>query len=249
MEDAFSRTEILLGRDALDHLARCHVVVAGLGGVGGYVAENLARAGIGQLTLIDHDRVGLSNLNRQLVALNSTLGRAKVRVMQERIADIAPNCRVNAHQVFLDGNNVGPLLARIGADILADCIDAIACKVALILAAQRLGLPVFSSMGAGNRLDPAQIRLARLNQTQGCPLAREVRALLRKAGASLDIWTVYSREAPRPAAAAETPDAGPRGRAKTVNGTISYMPAFFGLWLSAAIVRHVLHTGGFSQIV
>ncbi|AIA55371.1 Molybdopterin biosynthesis MoeB protein [Acidithiobacillus caldus ATCC 51756] len=249
METAFSRTEILLGRDALDYLAQCHVLVAGLGGVGGYVAENLARAGVGRLTLIDHDTVGPSNLNRQLVALHSSLGRAKVAVMRERIADIAPDCRVEGHATFLDGKNVRPLLAELSPDILADCIDAIACKVELILAAQTLNLPIFSSMGAGNRLDPAQIRLARLNQTEGCPLAREVRALLRKAGGSLDFWTVYSREAPRPAAPAQTSGTGPGGRAKTVNGTISYMPAFFGLWLSAAILRHALRVGGFSQIV
>ncbi|WP_291512144.1 tRNA threonylcarbamoyladenosine dehydratase [Acidithiobacillus sp.] len=246
MESPFSRTEILLGSEALDYLGQCHVVVAGLGGVGGYVAENLARAGVGRLTLIDHDRVGVSNLNRQLVALHSTIGRMKVAVMRERIADIAPNCRVDVREVFLDGRNVYPLLAEIGADILADCIDAIACKVELILAAQSLGLSVFSSMGAGNRLDPAQIRLARLNQTEGCPLAREVRALLRKAGGSLDLWTVYSRETPRPTAPAEAPTAGPGGRGKTINGTISYMPAFFGLWLSSAILQHALRSGGFS---
>ncbi|MCE5387741.1 MAG: tRNA threonylcarbamoyladenosine dehydratase [Acidithiobacillus sp.] len=234
------RTQILLGEDALEVLSRSHVVIAGLGGVGGYVAENLARAGLGRLSLIDHDRVGLSNLNRQLLALYSTLGRPKVEVMAERIADMAPQCQVDVLQEFIGAENAPSLLGRLGAPILADCIDSIACKALLIQAAQDRGMRIFSSMGAGNRLDPAQVCVAKLNQTEGCPLARELRARLRQAGASLDLWAIFSREQPRPTAPPAVPDCGPQGRAKTVNGTISYMPAFFGVWLAGAIVQSLL---------
>ncbi|WP_312261513.1 tRNA threonylcarbamoyladenosine dehydratase [Candidatus Igneacidithiobacillus taiwanensis] len=240
LDEALIRTQILLGDAGISRLAASHVFLAGLGGVGAYVAENLARAGVGRLTLVDHDCVGMSNLNRQLVALHSTLGRPKVEVMAERIADIAPNCQIDAQQVFLQADNVHALLAASGATVLADCIDAIACKAALIRAAQTLGMRIFSSMGAGNRLDPSQVRVARLNQTEGCPLARELRGLLRHAGASLDLWAVYSRERPRPPAPREAPDQGPGGRPKTVNGTISYMPALFGIHLAGAIVQHLL---------
>ncbi|MEY2341174.1 ThiF family adenylyltransferase [Acidithiobacillus sp. IBUN Pt1247-S3] len=239
-DEASIRTRILVGDDGMARLAASHVLVAGLGGVGAYVAENLARGGVGRLTLVDHDRVGVSNLNRQLVALHSTQGMPKVEVMAARIADMAPNCQVSAHQTFLQADNVQALLAESGATVLADCIDAIACKAALIQAAQGLGMQIYASMGAGNRLDPSQVRIARLNQTEGCPLARELRGLLRHAGASLDVWAVYSRERPRPAAPREAPGHGPCGRPKTVNGTISYMPAFFGVYLAGAILQQIL---------
>ena len=239
-DDAFERTRILVGDDGLARLADAHVFLAGLGGVGAYVAENLARAGVGQLTLVDHDCVSGSNLNRQLVALHSTQGMPKVEVMARRIADIAPNCRVTTQQTFLQADNVQAVLRDSTATVLADCIDAIACKAALIQAAQGLGMAIYSSMGAGNRLDPGQVRLARLNQTEVCPLARELRGLLRHAGASLDLWAVYSREQPRPTAPRATPDAGPGGRPKTVNGTISYMPAIFGVHLAGAILQRLL---------
>ncbi len=239
-ENPFVRTEILLGEHALERLAGSHVFVAGVGGVGGYVAENLARAGIGRLTLVDHDAVSPSNINRQLVALHSTIGMAKVDVMAARIADIAPGCRVTALRQFIGREDAEALLMQSGAGMLADCIDAIACKAGLIHAAQRLNLPVYSSMGAGNRLDPGQVRIARLNQTHGCPLARELRGTLRQAGASLSLWAVYSPETPRPPAPRELPGNGPAGRAKTVNGTISYMPAIFGTLLAGSILRHLL---------
>ena len=239
-DDASVRTRILIGEEGVARLAASHVFIAGLGGVGAYVAENLARAGVGRLTLVDHDCVGLSNLNRQLVALHSTLGQPKVEVMAERIADIAPDCQVDAWQIFLQADNVRDLLAQSGATVLADCIDAIASKAALIQAAQGLSMQIYASMGAGNRLDPGQVRMARLNQTEGCPLARELRGLLRHAGASLDLWAVYSRERPRPAAPREAPNHGPGGRPKTVNGTISYMPALFGVHLAGAILQQLL---------
>ncbi len=239
----FARTEILLGAPAVATLRDRHVLIAGVGGVGGYVAENLARAGVGHITLIDHDVVSISNINRQLVALHSTLNQPKVAVMAARIRDIHPDCVLETRQEFINADNAQGLLTGSGVEVVADCIDAIACKAVLIQTAQTLDLPVFSSMGAGNRLDPRRVRVAKLNQTEKCPLARELRALLRKNGAPLDVQTVFSDESPRPAAPpAEV--SGPGGRAKTVNGTISFMPALFGVVLSGIIVQHLLATGG-----
>lgn len=242
MQDPFIRSEILLGAAAVADLRQRHVLIAGVGGVGGYVAENLARAGIGKITLVDHDVVSSSNINRQLVALHSTLDQPKVAVMAARIQDISPDCEVVAREAFITIDNAEQILRDSGAEVVADCIDAIAWKAVLIQSAQHLGLEVFSSMGAGNRLDPRRVRVAKLNQTETCPLAREVRALLRKNGASLDFLTVFSDEAPRPAAPQE-PVSGPQGRPKTVNGTISYMPAIFGVLLSGMIVQYFLTAG------
>ncbi|MFA7496430.1 MAG: tRNA threonylcarbamoyladenosine dehydratase [Acidithiobacillus sp.] len=242
MQHPFTRTEILLGGPALAGLHDRHVLIAGVGGVGGYVAENLARAGVGRITLVDHDVVGVSNINRQLVALHSTLNQPKVAVMAARIRDIHPDCEVVARQEFITVDNAEPILRESGAELVADCIDAIAWKAVLIASAQKLGLPVFSSMGAGNRLDPRRVRVARFNQTSHCPLAREVRALLRKNGASLDFLSVFSDETPRPTAAAEV-QSGPQGRPKTVNGTISFMPALFGVLLSGLIIEELLTSG------
>ena len=242
MPHPFARTEILLGASAVANLRDRHVLLAGVGGVGGYVAENLARAGIGHITLIDHDVVGISNINRQIVALHSTLDQPKVAVMAARIRDIFPDCVLETRQEFISADNATRLLADSGAEMVVDCIDAIACKAILIQTAQTLGLPVFSSMGAGNRLDPRRVRVARLNQTEKCPLARELRALLRKNGASLDVQTVFSDESPR----RETPPvevSSAGGRAKTVNGTISFMPALFGVVLSGIVLQHLLATG------
>ncbi|MGC9215199.1 tRNA threonylcarbamoyladenosine dehydratase [Acidithiobacillus sp.] len=242
MPHPFARTEILLGASAVANLRDRHVLLAGVGGVGGYVAENLARAGIGHITLIDHDVVSISNINRQIVALHSTLDQPKVAVMAARIRDIYPDCVLETRQEFIGADNATRLLADSGAEMVVDCIDAIACKAILIQTAQTLGLPVFSSMGAGNRFDPRRVRVARLNQTEKCPLARELRALLRKNGAALDVQTVFSDESPRRAAPPlEASSAG--GRAKTVNGTISFMPALFGVVLSGIVLQHLLATG------
>ena len=242
MPHPFARTEILLGAPAVANLRDRHVLLAGVGGVGGYVAENLARAGIGHITLIDHDVVSISNINRQIVALHSTLDQPKVAVMAARIRDIYPDCVLETRQEFIGADNATRLLADSGAEMVVDCIDAIACKAILIQTAQTLGLPVFSSMGAGNRFDPRRVRVARLNQTEKCPLARELRALLRKNGAALDVQTVFSDESPRRAAPPlEASSAG--GRAKTVNGTISFMPALFGVVLSGIVLQHLLATG------
>lgn len=236
------RTAQLIGTDGMARLAACHVFIAGLGGVGATAAEAMARAGVGRITLLDHDRVGPSNINRQLVALHSTLGRPKARVMAERIADIDPGIRVTVREDFLSPDNVEELLPP-DADFVLDCIDSIACKAALVHACQRRDLPVASSMGAGGRLDPGAVRIGPLAQTQRCPLAREMRKRLRRLGGHLDYPVVHSLETPVKGTEHRPIEGQTEGRARAVNGTIAYLPALFGLMLAGHALQRLLDAG------
>ncbi len=236
----FSRTEILIGETGLKNLASRHVFVAGLGGVGSYCTEALARAGIGRLTLLDHDVVAESNINRQLPALLSTVGLSKAELMRARIADINPACQVTLLSSFLSQDNVNQLVPA-DCDYVIDCIDSLACKEALVAQSHQRGLKVASSMGAGNRLDPGRIKIADISQTIICPLARNMRQRLRRHHNIRDgILTVYSDEPPR---APLPPQAVFRGRPRAINGTISYMPPLFGYMLAGAVLQRLLETG------
>ncbi|AHK80466.1 thiamine biosynthesis protein ThiF [Ectothiorhodospira haloalkaliphila] len=237
--DIHERTRMLLGDAGLEQLRRCHVFIAGLGGVGASAAEAIARAGVGRITLLDHDVVGPSNLNRQLVALHSTLGRPKAHVMAERIADIHPAARVIVRQDFLSPDNVADLLPA-DCDFVLDGIDSIACKAALVHTCQQRGLSVISSMGAGGRLDPTAVRVGPLATTEKCPLARELRKRLRRLGGHLDYPVVYSTETPIKGSEHRPIDGQVSGRPRAVNGTISYLPALFGLTLAGEVVRGLL---------
>ncbi len=249
-----ARTEILIGTEGLARLKAAHVLVAGLGGVGGYTAEALGRAGIGRLTLLDHDIVSPSNLNRQLLALHSTLGRPKVEVMVERLRDIDPTLELRPIRAFLQpeaaddvltmrhpalpaGSETGP-----GYDFVADCIDSIACKAALVAACHRQGVPVISALGAGNCLDVSRVRVAQLNQTQVCPLARELRRQLRELAAPLNYPVVYSDEPRRPPLPHQPIGGDTPGHPRAINGTISYLPALFGILLAGFIIGRLLET-------
>jgi len=223
----FERTHILIGDSGIAALAARHVFVAGLGGVGSYCAEALARAGIGRLTLIDHDVVGISNINRQLPALLSTVGQAKVDVVAARIRDINPDCRLEVRREFLTVDNID-FQVPADCDYVIDAIDALSSKTALVGKSLQRGLNVASSMGAGNRLDPGRIRIADISATEMCPLARQMRKrLLRHYGIRKGVLTAFSDEPPKPPLPPEPVD-GP-GRPRAVNGTISYMPPIFGL--------------------
>ena len=230
------RTQILVGDAGVRRLGAARVLVVGLGGVGSYTAEALARAGVGDLTVVDHDRVAGSNLNRQLLALESTLGRTEAQLMAERIGDINPACRVTQISRFLAPQDVAPLLGD-GFDQVVDAIDSLASKVALIATAFGSGVPILSSMGAGGRLDPTRIRVGDLMDTRACPLARAVRVRLRRQGVGRGVTVVWSDEPPRPPLPPE--DLG-RGRPRAVNGTISYLPALFGLTLAGIVVNRLL---------
>jgi tRNA threonylcarbamoyladenosine dehydratase len=233
----FERTEILIGAAGIQLLADKHIFVAGLGGVGSYCAEALARAGIGKLTLVDHDRVAPSNINRQLPALLSTVGASKIELMRDRISNINPDCKLTTHQVFLTTENMTEYVPD-SVDYVIDCIDSLNCKVALVSTSIQRGLNVASSMGAGNRLDPSRIKLADISKTEMCPLARIMRKRLHKLGIRRGILTVYSDEQPAqplPPVAVDGP-----GRARAINGTISYMPPLFGLMLAGEVIRRLL---------
>ena len=249
-----ARTEILIGAAGLARLRVARVLVAGLGGVGGHAAEALGRAGVGHLTLLDHDVVSPSNLNRQLLALHSTLGRPKVEVMAERLRDIDPTLELTLIGEFLQPEAAEALIAPLTPnpspsrgegsrplyDFVADCIDSIACKAALVAACHRHGTLVVSALGAGNCLDVSRVRVAQLNQTQMCPLARELRRKLRELGAPLNYPVIYSDEPRHPPLPHQPVDGATSGRPRTVNGTISYLPALFGVMLAGVIVRRLL---------
>lgn len=247
-----ARTEILIGTEGLARLRAAHVLVAGLGGVGGYAAEALGRAGVGRLTLLDHDVVSPSNLNRQLLALHSTLGRPKVEVMVERLRDIDPTLELTSIRTFLQPEAADGLLTmrhptspaglktRADYDFVADCIDSIACKAALVAACHRQGVPVISALGAGNCLDVNRVRVAQLNQTQVCPLARELRRKLRELEAPLNYPVVYSDELRHPPLPHQPLGGNAPGRPRAVNGTISYLPALFGILLAGFIIQRLL---------
>ncbi|MEW5839043.1 MAG: tRNA threonylcarbamoyladenosine dehydratase [Pseudomonadota bacterium] len=239
-DDMQERTRILLGEQGLARLAQAHVLVAGVGGVGGAVAEALARAGVGAITLLDHDTVALSNLNRQLVALHSTLGRRKAEAMAERMRDIRPDIRVEARLEFVRPETADALIAEGGFDFVLDCIDSIACKAALIHACQRREAPVYSSLGAGGRLDVSKVGVSSLNQTHTCALARELRRALRERGAALNVPVVYSWETPIKALPHQPVGGDVPGRSRAVNGTISYMPNLFGMMLAGTALKGYL---------
>lgn len=233
----FSRTHILLGDEGLQHLADKHVFVAGLGGVGSYCVEALARAGIGRFTLVDHDVVAISNINRQLLALHSTIGLSKAELMQARIADINPDCKVTILKTFLTIDNVNDLVPE-DSDYVIDCIDSLSCKVALLAESLKRGFNVASSMGAGNRLDPSKIKIADISKTEVCPLARLIRLRLRRENIFQPLLTVYSDEFGSPPLPPQPVEGS--GRARAVNGTISFMPALFGFMLAGAVINRLL---------
>jgi tRNA A37 threonylcarbamoyladenosine dehydratase len=233
----FERTRILLDAREQTCLAHAHVLVAGLGGVGSYCAEALARAGVGRLTIIDHDVVAASNINRQLPALLSTVGQPKAELMAARIRDINPACEISVIREFLIPETVAAIVPA-DVDFVIDCIDSLNCKVALVATSFERGLRVASSMGAGNKLDPGRIKIADISKTSMCPLAAVMRKRLRKRGIPKGVLTVFSDE-PGRAPLPPQPVEG-RGRDRAVNGTISYMPPLFGLMLAGAVVQRLI---------
>lgn len=240
LKDALSRTEILLGEETLAQLNRHHILIAGLGGVGSYVAEALARIGIAELTLLDHDIVSPTNLNRQLVALHSTLGKPKVEVMAERVRDINPGIKLHTVNAFLHKDDAEALITGNAFDFVVDCIDSIACKAALVAACIKHDVLVASSMGAGNRLDVSKVKVANLNQTHGCGLAREMRATLHKMEVRTNYPVIYSEERASQPLPHQPVEGAEAGRPRAVNGTIAYMPALFGMMLTGIVVKKLL---------
>jgi tRNA A37 threonylcarbamoyladenosine dehydratase len=237
----FSRLELLVGRPGLDRLENASVAVFGLGGVGSFAVEALARGGVGRLTLVDFDLVDLTNLNRQLHALEGTIGRPKAQVMAERCRAINPELRVEALQAFYGADNSAELLER-GYDYVLDCIDHISAKLHLIEACLLRGLPVISSMGAANKLDPTQIRVADLAHTRTCRLARIIRRELRQRGIHGGVRVVYSTEEFRPLGTGRPKAvavAGYQARRAPL-GSSSVIPPLFGLTMAGEVLRALL---------
>lgn len=231
-----SRTALLLGEDRMNYLSGCHVLVVGLGGVGAYAAEQLCRAGIGKMTIVDADTVNESNLNRQLPALRSTIGRPKAEVVAQRLLDINPELELTVHNEFIRDERTEAILDEANYQFVVDAIDSLSPKVFLIYHALRRQIPVVSSMGAGAKTDPSQVRIADISKTQNCALAKAVRKRLRTLGVNKGIAAVFSTEMANPDAVIEVDDEQCK---RTTTGTISYMPALFGCFLSAHVLRNI----------
>lgn len=234
MTKQWERTARLMGEEAVERLAKKRVIVFGLGGVGGYAAEALARSGIGALDLVDHDTVSLSNLNRQILALHSTLGRYKTDVCAERIADISPECVVRTYRTFFTPETKGEFDFT-QYDYVLDAIDTVAGKLAIIECARDAGVPVISAMGAGGKLDPTLFRVTDISKTCGCPLARVMRRECRRRGIDR-LTAVWSPEEPAAAPAAED------GR-RAVPGSAAFVPSVAGLIMAGEAVRQLASAG------
>ena len=260
MEEPFSRTELLLGKENMEKLKKARVCIFGIGGVGGYVAEALARSGVGHLELVDSDVVSPSNLNRQIIATRDTLGRPKAEVMKERILSVNPEAEVITHRCFYLPETEGQFdFTRY--DYVVDAIDTVAGKISLAVEAEAAGTPLISSMGAGNKLDPAAFRVADIYDTRVCPLARVMRKELKKRGVKR-LKVVYSRELPvgtesviadgngeadagnaaavvsdtKAAAGTKIPEPETSLR-RSIPGSVSFVPAVAGLIMAGEVVR------------
>ena len=233
MNERTIRAEMLLGAEAMEKLRNSHVAVFGLGGVGSWCAEALARSGVGRMTLVDRDLVGESNINRQLCALCSTVGRSKVSVMAERLRDIDPDIELHC----IEGHYEAADRERFFADydFAVDCIDLVACKLDLILSCRARGIPIVSALGTGNKSDALQLRLDDIAKTRGCTFARVIRKELRERGVTHHP-VVYSPEPPLPAAQFETP---PPGR-RSVPGSLIWVPASAGMLLCQYVVTELI---------
>lgn len=234
MEDWQQRTELLLGADKITRLHTSHVLIVGLGGVGAYAAEMLCRAGIGRMTLVDADTVQATNINRQLPALHSTIGKSKAEVLAERFKDINPKIKLQVMPVYLKDENIPELLNSATFDFIVDAIDTISPKCYLIYNAWKRNIKIISSMGAGAKTDITQIRFADLWETYHCGLSKAVRKRLQKMGMKRKLPVVFSTEQANPNAILLTEE---EQNKKSTAGTVSYMPAVFGCYLAEYVIR------------
>lgn len=238
MNETFTRTELLIGEDGLETLRKARVAVFGIGGVGGYAVEALARSGVGHFLLVDNDVVGESNLNRQIIALRSTLGRYKTAVMKERIADICPETEVETQECFFLPEHADRF--DFGAfDYVVDAIDTVSGKLELAVSCQKAGTPLISAMGAGNKLDPSRFEVTDIYRTKGCPLAKVMRRELRKRGIER-LKVVYSTEEPKKPLRQIL---GGDGR-KVTPGSMVFVPGTAGLLLASEVVKDLLERQG-----
>ena len=220
------RTKLLIGNDGVEALRKSKVAIFGLGGVGSYVTESLARAGIGKLIIVDHDEVDITNINRQLIATHDTIGKPKVDVEKSRILSINPECEVKACQEFFTKDSKGILDKDL--DYIVDCVDTVTAKIEIVVQAKALGVPVISSMGTGNKLDPTRFEVSDIYKTSVCPLAKVMRKELRARGID-SLKVVYSKEEPIK-----------REEDKRTPGSISFVPSVAGLIIAGEVIKDII---------
>ena len=247
----FSRTQLLIGREGIETLSQRSVMICGIGGVGSYAAEALGRAGVGRITLVDFDDICLTNVNRQIHALSSTVGQPKVEVMAARLRDINPAAEIVAVKAFFSQDNADQLLSP-RPDYVLDAIDHFTAKAALITTCREQGIPVISSMGAANKLDPGKVHVADISATRNCRMARSMRKILRKSGITTGVQVVYSTEEHREldpsSSGCGTDCICPNREEQTfrcehrrvILGSISYLPSIFGLTMAGVVVNELL---------
>lgn len=235
--DAFFRTGLLLGSEGMQKLNNARVAVFGLGGVGSYVVEALARSGIGALELIDHDTISITNLNRQILATRSTIGMDKAQVAKERALDINPDMQVVARKTFFSPDTAGEFDFS-QYSYVVDAIDTVTGKLALVTAAQAAGIPIISSMGTGNKLDPTKFQIADISKTSVCPLARIMRKECAKRGIK-HLKVLFSTEDPASPAQAENTEELPQGR-RSLPGSVAFVPSVAGLIIAGEVIKDLI---------
>lgn len=236
MSDQFSRTELLLGKAAMEKLSRSRVAVFGIGGVGGYVCEALARSGVGSFDLVDNDKVSVTNLNRQIIATHRTIGREKVEVMKERIMEINPGAHIRVYNCFFLPENADgfPFCEY---DYIVDAVDTVTAKIELIIRAKENHVPVISSMGAGNKLDAGRFQVADIYQTRVCPLAKVMRHELKKRGIQ-KLKVVYSEEVPvQPSVNPSLSETEQITGKRAVPGSVAFVPSVAGLLIAGEVIK------------
>lgn len=248
LQHSLSRTELLIGKDGLEKLRNSKVVVFGIGGVGSFTVEALARSGVGTLVLIDDDTVCLTNLNRQIHATYDTLSKSKVEVMKERILSINKKCEVITHQVFVTADNIGDIVTE-DVDYVVDAIDTITAKLALAMYCQDKNIKIISSMGTGNKLDPTQFKVTDIYKTKVCPLAKVMRYELRKRGVKA-LKVVYSEEVPMKPQAEDvvtcktgcvcTGGTKKCSSKRQIPGSVSFVPPVAGMIIASVVIRDML---------
>jgi len=235
----FNRTELLFGNEAIEIFQKSRIAIMGLGGVGSFAAEGLVRSGIGSILLVDFDKIGISNLNRQLPALHSTIGILKTETMRDRLLDINPSLEIEIYSDFFDNESRDQLLNNI--DFVVDAIDSLGPKAELLESVYKMKIPVISAMGAAGRVDPSKIVQTDISKTYMCPLARKVRKYLHRRGIYKGIPVLFSTEEPIPQfdfeAGSEEEWVSDRGRKRGTLGSVVYLPAIMGMWATSYVLR------------
>ena len=234
MLNQFSRTELLFGQDAINKLSQSRVAVFGIGGVGGYTVEALARSGIGELDLIDNDSVSLTNINRQIIATHNTIGEFKVDVMKKRILEINPNIQVKTYKTFFTSQNSNEFTFN-KYDYIVDAIDTVSSKIELVIKANEVNVPIISSMGAGNKVDPTAFEVCDIYKTSVCPLAKVMRYELKKRGIK-KLKVVYSKEKPLTPLISEETVIGRR----QIPGSTAFVPSVVGLIIAGEVIKDLI---------